>query len=192
MFSALCQGAHPLKHSLAESIFVSRVQKNSERNLRQPKISLARSLVSRGITVIHFSKYLLTFRGNIASTCHKTNTKTELYKHTKTKHGINKTKTVWQRKEQYKRNQSTRKLQSLLCVSHSLGSDLCPLSIYIYTEHMCMIRAGQTASFVVVTDLTLLAHKHTVVIYSIILRIRTLCIRIGFAFWVNLWRNVKN
>ena len=52
MFAALCQRAHPLKHSLAESIFVSRVRKNSEKNLRQPKYSLAGSLVSRGITVI--------------------------------------------------------------------------------------------------------------------------------------------
>ena len=45
MFAALCYRAHPLKHSLAESIFVSRVQKTAK------KSSLAGSLVSRGITV---------------------------------------------------------------------------------------------------------------------------------------------
>ena len=50
MFADLCQRAHPLKHSLAESIFVSRVQKH-RKNIRQPKHSLAGSLVSRGITV---------------------------------------------------------------------------------------------------------------------------------------------
>ena len=41
MFAALCQRAHPLKHSLAESIFVSRVQKTSK------KSSLAEKFVSR-------------------------------------------------------------------------------------------------------------------------------------------------
>ena len=51
MFAALCQRAYPLKHSLAESIFVSRVQKNREKKLRQQKNSLTGSLVSRVITV---------------------------------------------------------------------------------------------------------------------------------------------
>ena len=41
MFAALCQRAHPLKHSLAESIFVSRVRKTAK------KISLAEKFVSR-------------------------------------------------------------------------------------------------------------------------------------------------
>ena len=44
VFAALCQRAHPLKHSLAES-------EKQRKNLRQPKNSLAGSLVSRGITV---------------------------------------------------------------------------------------------------------------------------------------------
>ena len=43
---------------------------------------------------------------------------------------------------------------------------------------MSMIGAGQTAPFVV-TDLTLLAHDHSIVIYSIIPRNRTLAIRIA-------------
>ena len=41
MFAALCLRAHPLKHSLAESIFVSRVRKTAEK-----------IFVSRGITVV--------------------------------------------------------------------------------------------------------------------------------------------
>ena len=44
MFAALSQRVHPLKHSLAES-------KKQRKNLRQPKNSLAGSLVSRGIAV---------------------------------------------------------------------------------------------------------------------------------------------
>ena len=54
MFAALCQRTHPLKHSLAESIFVSRVRKKAKKNLRQPKYSLTASLVSRGITVYFY------------------------------------------------------------------------------------------------------------------------------------------
>ena len=57
MFAALCQRAHPLKHSLAESIFVSRVQKAAKKSSLAEKNSLAGSLVSRGITVL-ISKFL--------------------------------------------------------------------------------------------------------------------------------------
>ena len=49
MFATLCERAHPLKHSLAESIFVSRVRKTAK------KIFVSRSLVSRGITVFFLS-----------------------------------------------------------------------------------------------------------------------------------------
>ena len=38
MFAALCQRAHPLKHSLAESIFVIRVQKRAKKILVSRKI----------------------------------------------------------------------------------------------------------------------------------------------------------
>ena len=46
MFAALCQRAHPLKHSLAESIFVSRVRKTAKKiffsgKIRQQGHSLA-------------------------------------------------------------------------------------------------------------------------------------------------------
>ena len=41
MFAALCQRTHPLKHSLAESIFVSQVRKTAK------KSSLAEKFVSR-------------------------------------------------------------------------------------------------------------------------------------------------
>jgi hypothetical protein len=37
MFAALCSRAHPLKHSLAESIFVSRVQKAAKKSLLAEK-----------------------------------------------------------------------------------------------------------------------------------------------------------
>jgi len=41
MFAALCKRAHPLKHSLAESIFVTRVQKTAK------KSAFAETFVSR-------------------------------------------------------------------------------------------------------------------------------------------------
>jgi len=51
MFAALCWRVHPLKHSLAESTFVSRVQKTVKKIFVSRKNSLAGLLISRGITV---------------------------------------------------------------------------------------------------------------------------------------------
>ena len=73
MFAALCQRAHPLKHSLAESIFVSRIhirqpsQKNSEKIFRQPKNSSAGSLISRGIGVILSANPPTCLRNNLVT-----------------------------------------------------------------------------------------------------------------------------
>jgi hypothetical protein len=61
MFAALCYRAHPLKHSLAESIFVSRVRKTAKNSSLAEK-SLAGSLVSRGITVLAFSVFFIIIR----------------------------------------------------------------------------------------------------------------------------------
>ena len=62
MFAALCQRAHPLKHSLAES-------KKQRKNLRQPKNLLAGSLVSRDITVFeHNRKEAARGRRNLHTT----------------------------------------------------------------------------------------------------------------------------
>jgi len=62
MFAALCQRAHPLKHSLAESTFVSRVRKTANKSSLAEKI-VTGSLVSRGISYtsikifVYFSQY---------------------------------------------------------------------------------------------------------------------------------------
>ena len=55
MFAALCQRAQPLKHSLAESIFVSRVTKTAKkifvsRKIRQQGHSLAEVSLYRKVT----------------------------------------------------------------------------------------------------------------------------------------------
>ena len=52
MFAALCQRAHPLKHSLAGSIFISRV-KQSE------KIFVRRKILQQGHSLAEVSLYLL-------------------------------------------------------------------------------------------------------------------------------------
>ena len=53
-FAALCLRAHPLKHSLAEKIFVNRVQKTAKKS-SLVKNSLAESLVSRGILYLEMA-----------------------------------------------------------------------------------------------------------------------------------------
>jgi hypothetical protein len=66
MFAALCLRAHPLKHSLAESILVSRVRKQRKKSSLAEK-SLAGSLVSRGITILYYlglCKYTFAQRRN--------------------------------------------------------------------------------------------------------------------------------
>ena len=52
IFAALCERAHPLKHSLAESIFVSRVQKSE-------KIFVSRKIRQQGHSLAEVSLYLL-------------------------------------------------------------------------------------------------------------------------------------
>ena len=52
MFAALCQRAHPLKHSLAESIFVSRVRKTAK------KIFLNRKIRQQGHSLAEVSLYV--------------------------------------------------------------------------------------------------------------------------------------
>ena len=51
MFAALCQRAHPLKHSLAESIFVSRVRKTAK------KIFVSRTIRQQGHSLAEVSLY---------------------------------------------------------------------------------------------------------------------------------------
>ena len=51
MFAALCQRAHTLKHSLAESIFVSRVQKTAK------KIFVSRKVRQQGHSLAEVSLY---------------------------------------------------------------------------------------------------------------------------------------
>ena len=54
MFAALCQRAHPLKHSLAESTFVSRVQKTAK------KIFVNRHIRQRGHSLAEVSLYFIS------------------------------------------------------------------------------------------------------------------------------------
>ena len=56
MFAALCQRAHPLKHSLAEFIFVRRVRKTAE------KIFVSRKILQQGHSLAEVSLYFLYVR----------------------------------------------------------------------------------------------------------------------------------
>ena len=56
MFAALCYPAHPLKHSFAESIFVSRVQKKTAK-----KIFVSQKIRYQGHTLAEVSLYIYIY-----------------------------------------------------------------------------------------------------------------------------------
>ena len=64
MFAALCQRAHPLKHSLAESIFVSLSPKNSEK-----KIFVSRKIRQQVHSLAEVSLYLLFWSSSTLRLC---------------------------------------------------------------------------------------------------------------------------
>ena len=65
VFATLCQSAHPLKHSLAESIFFSRVQKTAKK-----KSSLVEKFVNRFTRQPRYHFIYLGTKQNSETSCH--------------------------------------------------------------------------------------------------------------------------